>query len=616
MTRRNKKLLIIALVLCIISMVFSGLIQRDFGRVEMTDISLRTEVGTFTGYLFKPYKATSDNPAPAIVTSHGYLNNREMQDGNWIELARRGYVVFAMDAYNHGDSSVIEEPFLDTINARSGGMVDAVEYLYDLPFVDSTRIGVTGHSMGGSYADATMEYYSKLQMDAIESGMHEEEARLLNKVESGLIIGNYPNNLADAQDTSGHSGYLSHLGVVGGKYDEFFGEFTKELLTSSTSHNLLAVQTGIEISGDIEEGKFYKNPDNNYLLAMYHPKEFHAWNHFSATTIGHTMDFFQETLGAANPIEASSQIWWLKEALNFLGLIGFFLFIIPFPDLLINLPFFAELGQNKPIALKAPEGKDKRKYWWTNILTGIFSAIILVPAVLVGYLLLVNKFWPQDTTGGIGLWAAITGIISLAMIRLGYGKKIKGHWNEFGLKLSKSQFLKTLLLGFLVVSGSYILVFIADYFFKTDFRLWTFCIRVFSGDKIWVAIKYLPLFAIYYIINSIAISRSNFIGWSERKQIFIVALFNIIAPMIIIIITYLPVIWLGQTPWSILPGMIAGAMALIPIVLIPFVPILAIAAFIAVKSYKLTGRIWLGAFINTFMITMITVANTSFRFPY
>lgn len=61
---------------------------------------------------------------------------------------------------------------------------------------------------------------------------------------------------------------------------------------------------------------------------------------------------------------------------------------------------------------------------------------------------------------------------------------------------------------------------------------------------------------------------------------------------------------------------IASTMSLIPIVSIPFVPILAIAAFIAVRSYKLTGRIWLGAFINTFMITMITVANTSFRFPY
>ena len=40
-----------------------------------------------------------DNPAPAIVTSHGYLNNKEMQDLNYVELARRGFVVFAIKLY-------------------------------------------------------------------------------------------------------------------------------------------------------------------------------------------------------------------------------------------------------------------------------------------------------------------------------------------------------------------------------------------------------------------------------------------------------------------------------------------------------------------------------------
>lgn len=41
-----------------------------------------------------------------------------------------------------------------------------------------------------------------------------------------------------------------------------------------------------------------------------------------------------------------------------------------------------------------------------------------------------------------------------------------------------------------------------------------------------------------------------------------------------------------------------------------------ITAAIAVRSYRLTGNIYIAAIVNTLLIVMITVANTSFSFPY
>lgn len=84
------KALAIALILCLVGAFGASVIQSDFGRVEITDVVIRTDAGEYTGYLFVPENATPENPAPAIVTSHGYLNNREMQDLNYVELARRG----------------------------------------------------------------------------------------------------------------------------------------------------------------------------------------------------------------------------------------------------------------------------------------------------------------------------------------------------------------------------------------------------------------------------------------------------------------------------------------------------------------------------------------------
>ena len=87
-----------------ISSLIGSAIQTDGWKVEVTDLrdaenegskviasgeTVEIEGKVVSGILFKPDKASADNPLPAIVLTHGYLNNREMQLQNAIELARR-----------------------------------------------------------------------------------------------------------------------------------------------------------------------------------------------------------------------------------------------------------------------------------------------------------------------------------------------------------------------------------------------------------------------------------------------------------------------------------------------------------------------------------------------
>lgn len=92
--------------------------------------------------------------------------------------------------------------------------------------------------------------------------------------------------------------------------------------------------------------------------------------------------------------------------------------------------------------------------------------------------------------------------------------------------------------------------------------------------------------------------------------------FNILAPAGFLLLTYVPVLFTKMTIFGGLPGALVAVGALIPILVIPIVPILGIAAYINIKLNKLTGNIWLAGFVNALLITMITVANTSFSFPY
>lgn len=614
------KALAIALILCLVGAFGASVIQSDFGKVEITDVVIRTSAGEYTGYLFVPENATPENPAPAIVTSHGYLNNREMQDLNYVELARRGYVVFAQDAYSHGNSGVLIDGWGSDVQHSTAGMVDAVEYLYALDFVDNTRIGVTGHSMGGGYSNATAAYYSGLEREALANGATPEEAKALNKVAACLIVGNYPLALSQSEDTTGNGGYLCDLGIVAGQFDEFYtgmsGYYGYELLTSKNTQNLVAVQTGVKLNGAAEEGKFYQNAENGYVLALYNPAEFHALNHFSPATVGHIADFFEETLGAPNPMPGSNQTWWIKEAFNLIGLIGFFGAIVPLAALMLEHPFFAPLKAEKSLVVPAlTDKKAKGKYIRTNVISGLLCAILLLPLLLIGYVGLLNPFFPQDTTGGIAFWSLGCGLVTWLMLRVGNGK-LKGRGVEFGVTVPKGTKRKTLLLAIAVVAATFMLVFIADYVFMTDFRIWTLDIRVFDFSKIIVALKYLPFFLVFYMINSVSCNRNCFEDWSEKKQIMAAVGFNIFAPALFLLVTYVPVFFTKMTIFGGLPGMLVAIGALIPILVIPFVPILGIAGYLSVKLQKLTGNIWLGGFVNAMLITMITVANTSFTFPY
>ena len=125
-----KKLVVISLLLCLISSIGACIMQSDFGKIEYHDMTFVTASGhELDALLLVPKTATAESKAPAIVVSHGWYNNREMQDLNYVEYARRGYVVLAISMYGHGDSEVIESNTWWNDENNANGLYDGVKYL-------------------------------------------------------------------------------------------------------------------------------------------------------------------------------------------------------------------------------------------------------------------------------------------------------------------------------------------------------------------------------------------------------------------------------------------------------------------------------------------------------
>jgi hypothetical protein len=603
--KRNGFWLVLSLVLVLISAVGASLVQTDGGTVKVKEMYWETSTGVgLSALLFKPDSATAENQAPAIVVSHGRYNNKEMQEGNFVELARRGYVVISIDMYGHGDSDYTK---IDT-NATGGtGMYDAVKLLADLPYVDADRIGVTGHSAGGFAVNYSV---------GIDNAADEQ------LIAAALLVS------ADPTYTDPDGVFIDAFGerdagVIAGQYDEFFfrvngptgpSNAPRDYIGTPNAQSFLHYGIDPAEAGDVREADTVYT-DGGGMRVVYTPAEIHPWAHFSAESVGYAIEFFEEALGAPEPIAPGSQLWQLREFFTALGLVGFGIFLVAFTRaLLVTRPFAALAAERAPQILPATR-KGLAWFWGGVVASVIISAVSFVLVTVNPTVSGIGFFGapplhPQGPPFFIGVWAALNGIAGLIILAITYnafGKKNGQTFRAAGVLPGWRKLFHTLGLAAVVVASAYALVFIVDYFFTTDFRLWVLAIRAFEPDKLLIALPYLPFFLLYFVVNSILLngfSRITLAG-KEWLNTAVLAVANSLGPIILIVIQYatfvatgLPVSGLG--PFS----------AMYVIWLFPVVVILAAAAVISRKIYRATGNPWLAGFINAGVVTLIAVSNS------
>jgi poly(3-hydroxybutyrate) depolymerase len=73
-------LLIVCLAVILVASLSASLVQNSGFSTKVEVISFETERGELSGILYTPRGVDADNPAPTVIVTHGYLNNKEMQE--------------------------------------------------------------------------------------------------------------------------------------------------------------------------------------------------------------------------------------------------------------------------------------------------------------------------------------------------------------------------------------------------------------------------------------------------------------------------------------------------------------------------------------------------------
>lgn len=281
------------------------------------------------------------------------------------------------------------------------------------------------------------------------------------------------------------------------------------------------------------------------------------------------------------------------------------MFIVCFGILMVFTPAFASLRSKEIVApMPVADSKGKMWFWGSLAVSALFATLIFMPVLKLGTSLPVS----QTQAMGLGLWSALCGsfsVLSMVVYYFAYGKKNGFKLKDRGVKMPLKQFGKSVLLAIIIAIVAYGCVFTVDYFFNSDFRIWTLAIKTFESDKVWLLLAYMWLFLIYYVAASVSLNSFNFNTIGGKKGIgndIIISLFATIPALILPWIQYITYYSQKHLMWLSSGGHI--------IMLFPMVLILFTANFTSRYLYKVTKNPYIAGIVNGIIVATMTVTNT------
>jgi len=583
-------------------------VRSDFGKTEVTFVKIPASDGGFVAArLYRPKYATAENKLPAVLTVHGGNNDKDTQAPAAIELSRRGFVVLAPDMSTHGDTTI-------GVNASKAawGVDIAFDYVKTLPYVDATRIGITGHSRGGRMSVNT--------------------AKL--KPEHWAIV---PQDACDQKYSSEMHNYLCILAAWETKDDGKGGRIRHDewFFTPAFYEGYYGFKEPIEankVYGDFKDGTAFMIAVNPTTHPGMPPS-----NQMITTLVDWMRNALKEGAIDQHWIPAVQHIYVWYDVFMGLALLAALGSVVPLANILLATPFFAKVAQPMPKKYVA-----KNKDWWRMALINALIAGITYPFLTeVGWMGSWGQ-WFQKTfpflklthPNGLLAWMIVNAIIFAVLFFFWYRKNSKNNkitmydmgmsFDEKKTKFEWGVLGKTFLLAVLLVGWLYLLVSISQATLGIEFRVEYPTLKTFADTtRIGQFFIYLIPVLIFMLLNNgvflFGQARLPEYGSEGRTQL-IWWLKNIFASLtfliVILLLQNIPIMvfntkygydLIGLTAWSKSVGNSVGAGGewMMAIVLWFLIPLMMLMTFFLNWFFRKSGKIYLGSAFAALIVTWV-----------
>lgn len=571
--RRRYLVLILGLVIMLSGVSLAAGTQMGFGTVNVSEVDFQAADGSLIhSTLQRPTYATNADPLPGVVVIHGSLQNKEWLMAFGIELARRGFVVLTIDANGHGNSE-----------AGTGSGTAALDYIADLEYVDSTQIGLIGHSMGGGISWRAME----------DSSVY---VRALVLVGSGFW--------SDAP-------YTPNTLLATGNFDSL----------SSYPHNYTRLDPYFNVTGVVPDTTYGDFANNTARRAIF-PSTNHLFETIDPVIVSESLDWMKNSLKGEvedeHWIASTSLIYSLWLAGGLIGLLGAVLTVFPVIMILLGTPLFSDV-KGKP----SEEHAGGTKSLLTNgTIYALIGAGTFFPLLAVGLLASYTIPFPQSYGIPVMMWMTGSGLLALLVLFLILHFRRRGQLEAptltmrgllgFGDGKTVQTWIKTLIISLVIFAWLYVLTLLANIGFMVDLRCFLPGLHDLTLAQATIVPLYFVVFLFYFIVEGAwltgpMLQKSSGTWFKSQMNTTMKAVFIKTIPYLFLI------------GFEFVGGFLAGA-SLVPGIIgfswlffYAFTPWFAICTVITMFAYRVTGNRWLGAMVNALLCAWLLASILSFR---
>ena len=658
----GKWAVLLAVLLCVafVALFFANRVQHADGAITITEGYLPSDVGDLFYKLYTPSGLKDGEKAPGVLLLHGYQNDHETNAAYAIELCKRGVVVLSIDEYGHGASEPglkergyvnhmvkgnygedTEENglfrsvggsvryrllmnfsnlsfFIDRytkddagneVKDSSCGGIAAYKFLSELPNVDKTKLGVSGHSMGTWAGWSVAAAYSGTEI--------EPKATVL---QCGEL---FTDTAYDSVNV-----HFNNVLLLQAKWDEFsyFRDYKRnvdESILRSPLRTAFLGTTAEQAAWDTTFGSFEDGSARRMELLFTN----HRLTTHHSRGLSVSLDWFDQAFGGAlSGPAAEDQTAMGKEWLVLLAMLCTIAALIPLFELLIRIPFFAKIVQPLP----GEAGVKSKGKWWRGALITILIAGSTYPFMTqLGHALLPlpeSVFRMTVGNGFIGWYLLLILVMVLTSI-IGWrsAKKKDGFDGFYGMGLGSEQKPDRIAWGLLgracllvlcLLGMMYLVVLLAGVLFQLDLRfIWPF-FKTFTLPRFGQFFVYIPTFALFFLLNNSKIMASmrtkatykkgfaGFLGNWWRSALLMVG-----GILLIVLIEYVP-FFLGIGPGAdVLFGSTFGGPFMSLLIL--FVPQVIVFSVLCTYFYRRTGSVYTGALLVASLAAWIVTGGSS-----
>lgn len=572
------KLTAIFIVVLMLSALIARAFQNDFGKIKVEQVTFDSRGAAINAELYYPVGTNDTDSLPGIVVTHGGGCALGVTKGIAAELARRGFVVLNVSAYGTGlsdqpdyDESGQGKDGFDMLKATNG-VYDSVCFLKTLRFVNKTRIGAVGHSMGA------IRTFSAARLDA---GYYS-----LNDIMLNILYNTFGLEITEEQLDVDADSIAAEM--LNSDQLEHYNSLKESEAAKFDTRIKAAVPLGVSTDLLLGTGKATVNVAGHEVLRSIQTNIAYVSGNYDVV--------WGFTESATVPLATSSQIWAWRAVFNFVAMLAMFGLLLSVGSLILKTKKYGVCVCSVENA--ARPDTNKAVYWAVGLFTVVVTFVAIYLANIHGIML-----YDPGMNLPLGRGAALLiyfllivaggSLVALVFnVVLSLKKTGKTGLANLNFRMPVLSGLKCLAFSIILIIVGYTALAVSEYFFGQDFRLWMISLSDMKVEWWTLGLRYaLILFPLYLVISS-SVNYTIRRDIPEWKDTLITVIINSAGIWLCCLVNYI----LARTSFD--GALFSNFQSSYQYVL--WVPI---TVYLARKMYNLTKNVWTGALLNTFIIT-------------